>query len=126
MAERVIPAVPRAQVHDLRDGLRAAFAEEVATRLPALREGLAAILSTGDPLVAREVVRHAHTLASSAAVLGEDLASQHARKCELLLVEQVDAGRPLPAEDLRAAAEHVATLEVLLAPWLTGPGHDVA
>lgn len=126
MVDGVIPAAPRARVHDLRDGLRDAFAGEVATRLPALREGFAAMRATGDPLIAREVVRHVHTLASSAAVLGEDLASQHARKCELLLVEHLDAARPLPEADLQAAAEHLATLEMLLAPWLAGPGHDVA
>lgn len=131
MAEGVIPerpaarprAAPQARTDDLRRGLSEAFAGEVGTRLPALRRALTAVQAGGSPLAVGEFVRHAHTLASSAAVLGEHIAAQHARSCELLLLPHLDLGQP-PSPDVRAAADQLATLEVLLAPWLTCTSSD--
>jgi HPt (histidine-containing phosphotransfer) domain-containing protein len=78
---------------DVRQSLRAAFASEVAARLPELRE----------PLDDRDAaLRHAHTLASSAWVVGEHRISTLARSVE----EQLEDGEPaVTLVDLVAALE---------------------
>jgi HPt (histidine-containing phosphotransfer) domain-containing protein len=69
------------------EGLREAFAAEVAERLPRLRRAVDA----ADPADLATAVRDAHALGSSAAVLGEPDASRCAREAERLLL-QVQAG----------------------------------
>jgi HPt (histidine-containing phosphotransfer) domain-containing protein len=80
-------------------GLREAFAAEVAERLPRLR---AAVV---DGSAGATAVRDAHTLGSSAAVVGEPAACRAARAAEAALL----AGAP--------AREHVEELAALLEGW---------
>ena len=99
--------------------LRKLFAAEVASRLPQMTASRAALLADGDLVAAQQMRRHAHTLASSAAVVGEDLAAQQARRCETALEAYVDGTADrVPAEAAQTAVEALDTLAVLLAPWL--------
>jgi HPt (histidine-containing phosphotransfer) domain-containing protein len=89
------------------EGLREAFATEVAERLPRL----VAAARSGDPVQLAAVVRDAHTLGSSSAVLGEPDASRAARAAEALLLDWHDGA----LGPLRAAVDE---LEQRLAGWL--------
>jgi HPt (histidine-containing phosphotransfer) domain-containing protein len=89
------------------EGLREAFATEVAERLPRL----VAAARSGDPAQLAEVVRDAHALGSSSAVLGEPEASRAARAAEALLLDWHDDA----LDPLRAS---VGELERQLAGWL--------
>ncbi len=109
-------ALPERAVAALRD----AFAGEVATRLPGMLSAAAAVLTDGDVTAARTLASHAHTLASSAAVLGESLASRHARHCEELLLAWCRDDVPVPREVAVDAADDVEAVSLLLAPWLAG------
>jgi len=110
-------ALPERAVAALRD----AFAGEVATRLPGMQSACAEVLSTGGLDAARALVTHAHTLASSAAVLGEALASRYARHCEELIVNALrDDAASVPHDVAEDAAADVETVSLLLAPWLAG------
>lgn len=100
--------------------LRGLFADEVATRLPAMQSAAAGLLSSGDVAPAQTLRTHAHTLGSSAAVLGESLACRHARACEALLDPWCDAGSAVPRDVALAAAAEVEAVALLLAPWLAG------
>ena len=114
MAGRALPERARAALRD-------AFAGEVATRLPGMQSACAEVLATGAVEAARSLVSHAHTLASSAAVLGEALASRHARRCEHLLAGWCDGAAPAVPHDVAAdAATEVEAISLLLAPWLAG------
>jgi HPt (histidine-containing phosphotransfer) domain-containing protein len=108
-------ALPERAVAALRD----AFAGEVATRVPGMQSACAEVLATGEVGAARTLMSHAHTLASSAAILGEALASRTARHCEELLARWCgeDAGF-VPPDVARDAATDVETVSLLLAPWL--------
>jgi hypothetical protein len=100
-------------------GLRDAFAGEVATRLPGMQQACADVLATGAVTAARTLVTHAHTLASSAAILGESLASRYARHCEELLVPwSGEDASFVPADVAAEAADDVEAVSLLLAPWL--------
>lgn len=99
--------------------LREAFAGEVATRLPGMQSACAEVLTSGAVEAARTLVAHAHTLASSAAVLGESLASKYARHCEEILSRWTAADR-VPADVAADAAADVETVSLLLGPWLYG------
>lgn len=102
-------------------GLRAAFTQEVTARLTPLCEAAARLALTSDPSDARIVLEHAHTLASSAVILGEDLAAFHARRCEQALLPYVGAeAGPVPPGVAQETAETADTLGVLLGPWLLG------
>ena len=92
-------------------GLADAFAGEVAARLPALRAAVARL-----PDGVGEAITHAHALASSAAVVGETLASRAARTCEQLLLPYESA--QVPQEVMAAVAVEAGTVAVLLSPWL--------
>lgn len=110
-------ALPERAVAALRD----AFAGEVATRLPGMQSACAEVLSTGALDAARTLVTHAHTLASSAAVLGESLASRHARHCEELIAHALRDDAPcVPHDVAEDAAADVEAVSLLLAPWLAG------
>jgi HPt (histidine-containing phosphotransfer) domain-containing protein len=98
-------------------GLRDAFAGEVATRLPGMQSAAAEVLTTGGVSAARTLITHAHTLASSAAVLGEALASRYARHCEELLLRACESGS-VSREVADDVAADVETVSMLLAPWL--------
>jgi HPt (histidine-containing phosphotransfer) domain-containing protein len=89
-------------------GLREAFAEEVAERLPRLR----AAVTTGDDVLLQHAVRDAHSLGSSAAVVGEADASRTARAAEALLVQRPTGGA-VPPE----LVAHVDALSCVLAGW---------
>jgi hypothetical protein len=99
--------------------LREAFAGEVATRLPGMLSATVAVLTTGDVQAAQILVTHAHTLASSAAILGESLASRHARHCEELLLAWCRSDA-VPQDVAADAAADVEAVSLLLAPWLAG------
>ena len=109
-------ALPERAVAALRD----AFAGEVATRVPGMQSAAAEVLATGSVGAARTLMSHAHTLASSAAVLGESLASRHARHCEELLHAWCSRGEDVPRPVAEEAAADVETVSLLLAPWLSG------
>jgi HPt (histidine-containing phosphotransfer) domain-containing protein len=98
--------------------LREAFAGEVATRVPGMQSAAAEVLRTGAVESARTLLTHAHTIASSAAVLGESLASRYARHCEELLVSWCGAGEAVPHDVAEDAATDVEAVSLLLAPWL--------
>jgi hypothetical protein len=106
-------ALPERAVAALRD----AFAGEVAARLPGMQSACAEVLRTGAVDAARTLVTHAHTLASSAAILGESLASRHARHCEEVLLACLSADT-VPHDVAETAAADVETVSLLLAPWL--------
>jgi HPt (histidine-containing phosphotransfer) domain-containing protein len=74
-------------------GLRDAFAQEVAERLPRLRSAV----DSDDEARLAEALRDAHSLGSSAAVVGASDASRTARAAEALLLER-PAGAPVPPE----------------------------
>jgi hypothetical protein len=109
-------ALPERAVAALRD----AFAGEVATRLPGMQSAAAEVLTTGAVSAARTLISHAHTLASSAAVLGEAVASRHARHCEeLLVLALASSSSDVVSREVAAdAAADVETVSMLLAPWL--------
>ena len=107
-------ALPERAVAALRD----AFAGEVATRVPGMQSAAAEVLTTGAVSAARTLITHAHTLASSAAVLGEALASRYARHCEELLVRACETGDSVSREVAADAAADVEAVSMLLAPWL--------
>jgi HPt (histidine-containing phosphotransfer) domain-containing protein len=109
-------ALPERAVAALRD----AFAGEVATRLPGMQSACAEVLSTGGVEAAKTLMSHAHTLASSAAVLGEALASRYARHCEELLLAFCRDDSAVPHDVAEDAAADVETVALLLAPWLAG------
>ena len=99
------PRPPRTLPPEAVASLREAFAGEVASRLPRLRE-----LLDGPP--GPDALRDAHALGSSAAVMGEPEASRSARAAEALLVES-----PRRADVLDALRTHVDDLARELAGW---------
>jgi hypothetical protein len=101
-------------------GLRDAFAGEVATRLPGMQSAAAEVLTTGALSSARTLITHAHTLASSAAVLGEASASRIARHCEEILLKACADAESVPSDVAADAADDVEAVSMLLAPWLAG------
>lgn len=107
-------ALPERAVAALRD----AFAGEVATRVPGMQSAAAEVLSTGAVSAARTLITHAHTIASSAAILGEALASRTARHCEELLLRACDGADHVPSDVAADAAADVEAVSMLLAPWL--------
>lgn len=92
-------------------GLREAFAVEVAERLPRLQ----AAVATGRPEDLTGAVRDAHSLGSSAVVVGEPDASRAARAAESLLLE-LQAGTAGDGQ-LPALRTHVEDLARRLAGW---------
>ena len=97
--------------------LAEAFASEVTERLPELRTSIAAALESDDRDAVRLAMRHVHTLASGAAIVGEGEVSVLSRRCEERLVRALaSAGHDLP--ELTAAAADVNRLAELLAPWI--------
>lgn len=106
---RAWPATAVAALGGLPEGavtsLCEAFVEEVADRLPRLRRAASGPSYDGLP---EEVARDAHTLASSACVVGEPEAARLARAAEDLL--RADG-------DLTGLADLVDGLERELAPW---------
>ena len=85
-------------------GIRAAFHDEVADRLPRLREAA----RTLDPALMADALRDVHTLGSGGFLAGENDAARAARAAEAVL----KAGEPL--EDFAA---HVRELDRLLTGW---------
>jgi hypothetical protein len=90
--------------------VRAAYAREVARRLPALEDALTSLTQGGAPVDIEAAVRDAHSLASSSAVVGEATAATALREVEGLLAEGCfdEASRRL----------EVAALS--LGPWRSG------
>ena len=101
---------------DPRPTLVPLFAAEAARRLETLEEGLAQ-----DVPDYRSLVREAHTLRGSAAVLGLERIGEEAGLLETALAQ---AGSGRAALDLAAAREAIARLRVLLArvPGQPEPG----
>ena len=91
-------------------GLHEAFAGEVAQRLPALT----AAVGSGDPAALAAAVRDAHSLGSSAAVVGEPEASRAARRVEALLSDLQTADR---GPWLAVLRDEVETLRRALVRW---------
>jgi hypothetical protein len=100
---------------ELVTSLDDAFASEVAVRLPRLL-GAALRLRAGAPEAASEILSDTHALASSAAVVGEDVAAYAARECEQLLTAYVHATGPVDAVVRIAGA--VDALGLALARWI--------
>ena len=94
---------------DALAGLREAFAGEVAERLPRLRDAVA----SGDGAALDAALRDAHSLGSSAVIVGEAEVSRTARAAEALLLDR-QAGAP---DVLPALRDRVAELDRLLAGW---------
>lgn len=101
-----LAALPPAAVMSVR----AAYAREVARRLPALETALSSLTQGGAPVDIEAAVRDAHSLASSSAVVGEATASTALREVEGLLAEG--------SFDEAARRLSVATLS--LGPWRSG------
>lgn len=102
---RTVPA--RALPADVVASLRAAFAEELVERLPRLRRAASDAREPSerrDPDLRTLAVRDAHTLGSSAYVVGEPEAAQLARRAETLLANDADAGELGAAVDALDAA----------------------
>ena len=78
------------------EGLRGAFRNEVAERLPRLQ----AVHGGSPPHVLADALRDAHSLGSSAVVLGEPQASRVARAIESALLEGDLTGVPAQVEVL--------------------------
>lgn len=102
VAAPVVRRPARALPPEALAGLREAFAGEVRTRLPRLRE-----LLDGPP--GPDALRDAHALGSSAVVVGEKDASRCARALE------AELGRDRPDPDVVSAL--VRELDSRLAPW---------
>jgi HPt (histidine-containing phosphotransfer) domain-containing protein len=100
-AQRLGSRLPAAALAGMRD----AFRDEVAERLPRLRAAAAGL----DPDLLRDALRDVHTLGSSAYVVGEDDAARTARAAEAVLLEE----RPLSE-----FVALVADLDARLAGWL--------
>lgn len=101
---KVRAAVSRLPESALAD-LRAAFTEEVAERLPRLREAA----RTLDPALLPTALRDVHTIGSSAYVVGENDAARTARAAEAVLIDD---------GPLEAFAGLVMELDARLAGWL--------
>lgn len=106
--QHIDPPVPHVSRHrtlppEALAGLRAAFAAELAERLPRL-------LSVGpgsDAALQQQARRDAHNLASSAVVVGEREAGRIARQIE----------NALETDDLTAVPPQTTALAGLLAGW---------
>lgn len=105
--ERAVASTRRLPAEALA-GLRETFAQELAERLPRLR---VAVDSDDDALLT-SAVRDAHSLGSSAAVMGLAEASRSARAAEALL-----AGRRPGAPAGDELRQQVAELHACLAGW---------
>jgi HPt (histidine-containing phosphotransfer) domain-containing protein len=110
LAVRPVPPALRGLPAHAVAGLAEAFATEVAERLPRLQDAVA----TGSPALLEAAVRDAHSLGSSAAVLGEADASRAARAVEALLLGWRAGDAPPPVEALRL---QVDALTALLHGW---------
>ena len=109
--DRPVPAALRRLPDAARAGLVEAFAGEVAERLPRLQEAVA----DGSAELLAAAVRDAHSLGSSAAVVGEADASRAARAVEALLLGWQAGDAPPPVEALRV---QVGALADQLSRWL--------
>ena len=98
----------------LTASLERAFAGEVAERLPRLLAAAGRL--TEETGAAGQVVSDAHALASSAAVVGADVAAYAARECEQLLTPY--AGRAeVPVAVADRAVEAADAMRVALSAW---------
>jgi hypothetical protein len=100
---------------ELISSLDDAFASEVAVRLPRMF-GATARLQTGANDAANEILSDSHALASSASVVGEDVAAYAARECEELLLGFIHSGPGPHAVKLIVGA--VDALGLALARWI--------
>lgn len=109
------PPRPRAAMSDeLVASLREAFTEEVVDRMPRLTAVRTAVPGRD---VLSQARRDAHSLAGSAAVVGEAEAARCARSVELQIETFLDDLNPsLPASLLTS----IDLLESLLSSWLDG------
>ncbi len=98
----------------LSASLERAFAGEVAERLPRLLA--AADLLTDCSSAVGQVMSDAHALASSAAVVGAEVAAQAARECEQILMPYADASQLPPAVADRAL-EAADAMRAALTAW---------
>ena len=97
--ERAVASTRRLPAEALAE-LREAFAEELADRLPRLRTAV----DRDDDALLQSAVRDAHSLGSSAAVVGLAEASRSARAAEVLLADR-QPGAPAGAELRRRVTE---------------------
>ena len=124
MAEGSNPAPRRALPPDQMPALREAFSDEVTARVGPLHDAALRLAEDGDIEAARIVAGHAHVFATSAVILGEDLAAYQARRCEDLLEPYLTGDAAVPDEVATQAVEAAETLGVLLAPWVLTGGDD--
>jgi HPt (histidine-containing phosphotransfer) domain-containing protein len=98
----------------LAASLDRAFAGEVAERLPRLIEAAGRL--TEDAGAAIRVVSDAHALASSAAVVGADVAAVAARECEQLLTPYTGKSA-VPVDVADRAVEAADAMRTALRAW---------
>lgn len=98
----------------LAASLERAFAGEVAERLPRLLAAADALSQRPD--AAGQFVSDAHALASSAAVVGADLAASAARECEQLLTPYAHNG-VVPESVADRAADVAEQMRAALSSW---------
>lgn len=112
---------------DLAALLGEAFAGEVASRLPRLLDAAARLLGPAPGVAAaRAVVMEVHALASSAALVGEELVAGWAREVEELLAAYADGSAPpvsdrgpaLPRGVAEAVGDRVGALALGLSRWV--------
>lgn len=101
-----LAALPPAAVASVR----AAYAREVARRLPALENALRFLAQGRGPVDVEAAVRDAHSLASSSAVVGEAAASTALRDVEGLLA----------AGSFDEASRRLEIAALSLGPWRSG------
>ena len=99
---------------ELLPSLDDAFASEVAVRLPRMFAATAR-LRAGATDAAHSILSDVHALASSANVVGEDVAAYAARECEQLLLAFVHGSAPYNAVQLISGG--VDALGLALARW---------
>jgi HPt (histidine-containing phosphotransfer) domain-containing protein len=107
----------------LTASLERAFAGEVAERLPRLIAAAERLASTGE--AAGQVVSDAHALASSAAVVGADVAAHAARECELLLTPYAGQ-REVPPTIAGRAVDAAEAVRAALSTWETRSARGLA
>ncbi|MFL6241032.1 MAG: Hpt domain-containing protein [Actinomycetes bacterium] len=100
----------------LAASLERAFAGEVAERLPRLLAATDKLTETTE--AAGQVMSDAHALASSAAVVGADMAAHAARECEALLAPYAGT-RAVPFAVAQQATVAAEQMRDALAAWAT-------
>ena len=113
MSDPAVAAPPSAST--LAEALAAAFAGEVAQRLPRMLDAAERLRAAGVSDAAVTLRGDAHTLASSAIIVNRPAVAELARRCELLLNPYCEPGIDrVPTEVADAAAHCVEAMQAEL------------